>query len=155
MLNPQLMRRALVLFPLFLLLLVSRSLAQVPGANAIMGTWRNGEGTALIEIYRKGDVFCGKIVWLKEPNDATGKPRTDVHNPDSKLRTRPVKGLENLRNFTYVGEKKWENGSIYDPKKGKDSVCEMTLTADNTLAIRGTDASLTGRTDVWTRQVTK
>jgi uncharacterized protein (DUF2147 family) len=72
------------------------------------------------------------------------------------LRTRPLKGLENLRGFQYAGDGKWENGNVYDPKTGNDYSCEMTLVNPNTLEVRGfIGISLFGRTDVWKRQVTK
>ena len=80
----------------------------------------------------------------------------DVNNPEEKLRTQPLKGLENLRNFKFVGENKWEEGNIYDPKVGKDYSCEMKLVDDNTLEVRGyIGVSVFGRTDVWKRQVKK
>ncbi|MFN4147062.1 MAG: DUF2147 domain-containing protein [Runella sp.] len=124
--------------------------------DAILGVWKNGEGTGLVQIYKKGDLYYGKIVWLKVPNNPDGTPRTDVNNPDEKLRSQPLKGLENLRNFKFVGNNKWENGNIYDPKVGKDYSCEMKLVDENTLEVRGyIGVSLFGRTDVWKRQVVK
>ncbi|MFN3851498.1 MAG: DUF2147 domain-containing protein [Spirosomataceae bacterium] len=124
--------------------------------DAILGVWKNGEGTGLVQIYKKGDKYYGKIVWLKVANNADGTPRTDINNPDEKLKTRPLKGLENLRDFKHSGEKKWEGGQIYDPKTGNDYSCEMTLVDDNTLEVRGfIGISLFGRTDVWKRQVKK
>ena len=118
--------------------------------DAVLGVWKNGEGTGMVQIY------FGRLVWLKVPNDPNGKPRTDVNNPEEKLRTRPLRGLENMRDFTYKGENKWEGGQIYDPKTGNDYSCEMTLVDANTLEVRGyIGVSLFGRTDVWKRQVKK
>lgn len=125
-------------------------------SDAVLGVWKNGEGTGLVQIYKKGDRYFGKIVWLKIPNNPDGTPRVDVNNPEEKLRTQPLKGLENLRNFKFVGENKWEEGNIYDPKVGKDYSCEMKLVDDNTLEVRGyIGVSVFGRTDVWKRQVKK
>lgn len=124
--------------------------------DAVLGVWKNGEGTGLVQIIKKGDRYFGKIVWLKIPNNPDGTPRTDVNNPEEKLRTQPLKGLENLRNFKFVGENKWEDGNIYDPKVGKDYSCEMKLVDENTLEVRGfIGVSVFGRTDVWKRQVKK
>ena len=124
--------------------------------DAVLGVWKNGEGTGLVQIYKKGERYFGKIVWLKIPNNPDGTPRVDVNNPEEKLRTQPLKGLENLRNFKFVGENKWEEGNIYDPKVGKDYSCEMKLVDDNTLEVRGDiGVSVFGRTDVWKRQVKK
>lgn len=124
--------------------------------DAIVGVWKNGEGTGLIQIYKKGEKYFGKVVWLKVANNPDGTPRTDVNNPDEKLRTRPLKGLENLRDFSYKADNKWEGGNIYEPKSGNDYSCEIKLVDDNTLEVRGfIGVSLFGRTDVWKRQVKK
>jgi uncharacterized protein (DUF2147 family) len=125
-------------------------------ADAILGVWKNGEGTGMIQIYKKGEKFYGKLVWLKAPNDADGKPRTDINNPEVSLQSRQLKGLENLRDFVFKGGDKWEEGRIYDPKNGNDYSCEMKLIDENTLEVRGfIGVSLFGRTDVWKRQIKK
>lgn len=125
-------------------------------ADAIVGVWKNGEGTGMVQITKRGDKYFGKLVWLKVPNDANGNPRTDINNPEASLQKRPLKGLENLRDFVFKGDNKWEDGRIYDPKTGNDYSCEMKLIDDNTLEVRGyIGVSLFGRTDVWKRQVKK
>jgi uncharacterized protein (DUF2147 family) len=124
--------------------------------DAVVGVWKNGEGTGMVQIFKKGEKYFGKIVWLKVPNNPDGTPRTDINNPDEKLRKTPLKGLENLRDFKYIGENKWEEGNIYDPKVGKDYSCEIKLVDTNTLEVRGfIGVSLFGRTDVWKRQQAK
>ena len=35
--------------------------------NSALGVWLTAGGTSKIEIYREGEEFCGKIVWLKRP----------------------------------------------------------------------------------------
>ena len=124
--------------------------------DKVLGLWKNGEGTGIVQIYKKGDKYFGKIVWLKVPNNPDGTTRTDVNNPNESERKKLLKGLENLRDFDYVSKNTWENGRIYDPKTGNDYACEMKLINDNTLEVRGyIGVSLFGRTDVWKRQVTK
>ncbi len=122
----------------------------------IVGIWKNGEGTGMIEIYKKEDKFFGKVVWLKVPNKADGTPRTDDKNPDEKLRSQPLMGIENLRNFVWLSDGVWQKGTIYDPKKGKTYSCNITMTDGNTLEVRGyIGISLIGRTDTWKRQAAK
>lgn len=124
--------------------------------DAIIGLWKNGEGTGIVQIYKSGDKYFGKIVWLKVANDEKGNPRTDVNNPDASKRNVPLKGMTNLRGFKYAGGNAWEDGNIYDPKTGNDYSCEMTLVNENTLEVRGyIGVSLFGKTDVWKRQVKK
>ncbi len=143
---------------IFLLVLFSLSFSALfaQNADAILGVWKNGEGTGMVQIYKKGDKYFGKLVWLKVPNDASGKPRTDINHPEEKLRSRPLKGLENLRDFVFKGENKWEEGKIYDPKNGNDYSCELKLIDEKKLEVRGfIGVSLFGRTDVWKRQIKK
>ena len=36
-------------------------------AQDVVGKWKLEDGTAIVEVYRQGDVFNGKIVWLQHP----------------------------------------------------------------------------------------
>ncbi len=120
-------------------------------ADAILGKWLNPSGEGQVEIYKKGDNFFGKLCWIKFPNDAGGRPKTDVKNPDASLRTRPELGLELLKDFTFNGNNVYEGGTIYDPKSGKTYSCKMTIDGKK-LKIRGyVGVSLFGRTEEWTR----
>ena len=125
--------------------------------DAIVGVWKNGEGTGMVKIYKNGDKYQGKIVWLKEPNDPeTGKPKLDKNHPDESVRLRAVLGLINSWGFVYKGKKVWDDGKIYDPKNGNTYDCTMKLKDQNSLEVRGyIGVSIIGRTDVWTRQVSK
>ena len=128
------------------------TLVKAQNADAILGKWINPSGEGQIQIYKKGDLFYGKLVWLKLPNDeATNKPKVDKNNPDKNLQSRPILGLEILKNFKFDGDNVYEDGNIYDPKNGKDYSCKMTLNG-NKLKIRGyIGISLLGRSEVWTR----
>lgn len=129
----------------------------VDNPDAILGFWKTGEGNAIVQIYKQGEQYQGKIVWLKEPNDPnTGKPKLDQKNEDPKLKGRPIMGMINLRDFKYAKDKLWEEGKIYDPKSGEDYSCKITLVDNNTLEVRGyVGISLFGRTDTWKRQQVK
>lgn len=145
-----------VLLNALVLLIILQAAALAKNPDAVLGVWKNGEGTGMVQIYKKGDKYFGRIVWLKVANNPDGTPRTDINNPDEKLRSRPLKGLENLRDFQFAGDNKWHEGRIYDPKNGNDYACEMKLVDENTLEVRGyIGVSLFGRTDVWKRQVKK
>lgn len=142
----------------FLLTALSFTLVSLANeADAILGYWKTGDGKAIVQIYKKEDKFFGKIVWLAEPNDpATGQPKKDNKNEKENLRSRPLLGMENLINFTYVSKGLWEKGEIYDPKSGETYSCTIKLTDPNTLDVRGyVGISLFGRTDTWKRQKTK
>ncbi|WP_293300613.1 DUF2147 domain-containing protein [Pedobacter sp. UBA4863] len=117
----------------------------------VLGKWLNPTGEGQIEIYKKGDKYFGKLVWIKDPTDENGKPKKDEKNPNESLRSKPILGLEILKNFVF-DDGKWVDGSIYDPKSGKTYSCKLTLKDDKQLSIRGfIGVSLIGRTEVWKR----
>lgn len=118
-------------------------------SDIIVGKWLSADGDGKIEIYKKGDVFYGKLIWLKEPNETDGTPKVDDENPDPSKRNVPLKGLVILKNFKFENGF-WQGGTIYDPKNGKTYRCEMWMDGKNTLRIRGYVAFL-HRTESWTR----
>jgi uncharacterized protein (DUF2147 family) len=121
----------------------------------IMTTWWNQEKDAKVKIFLAANgKYSGKIEWMKEPNDASGKPKVDDKNPDAKKRTNPKLGLTILWNFTFnESNKRWEGGTIYDPKNGKKYDSYMYFDGDKTdkLNLRGyvMGMSMLGRTSVW------
>ena len=154
MLN-QLFPRTFVLPVLFLLSSASASALNNP--DAIVGVWKTGEGNAMVRIYKNGDKYQGKVVWLKEPIDPeTGKPKVDKNHPEEASRKRAVLGLINIWGFVPKDENIWEDGNIYDPKNGNTYSCTLKLTSPNSLEVRGyIGVALIGRTDNWTRQQAK
>lgn len=119
--------------------------------DAIEKTWYNQEKTAKVKVFKATDgKFYGKIVWLKEPNNAQGKPRTDINNPKKEHQNDALLGLQMLKNFEKDGSHGYSGGTIYDPKNGKTYSCKMTLNGDK-LDVRGyVGISLLGRTTTWT-----
>lgn len=125
--------------------------AQQIRADAILGTWLNATGKAEILLYKTGNDFFGKIVWLREPNGSDGKPKLDINNPDPAERSKPIIGTVILRSFVFDRDE-WTGGRIYDPQNGKDYKCIIKLKDPQTLSLRGyIGVSLFGRTEIWTR----
>lgn len=120
--------------------------------NKILGTWLNESGKAKVKIVKRGKKFYGKIIWLREPNDENGKIKLDKENPKKELQSKPLVGLEILKGFKYKDNKKWQDGTIYDPENGKTYSCNIEMKDNNTLNIRGyIGISLLGRTTTWSR----
>jgi uncharacterized protein (DUF2147 family) len=137
---------------LFLAQLLSLAIFAQTESDAILGVWESGSGKARVKIDKAAEKFTGRIVWLREPNNDEGKPKTDKNNPDEKLRSTPLLGYRMLRDFQYKGGKTWEEGTIYDPENGSTYSCTIKMTDENTLDVRGfIGVSLFGRTDVWKR----
>jgi uncharacterized protein (DUF2147 family) len=137
-----------IAFILIALLMTTKMFAQ---ADKVVGVWLNEEKDAKVEIYKTGEKYFGKIVWGKNIYEPDGKTaRTDIKNPDAKLRSRSLVNLVILTNFKY-DDGEWNGGKIYDPKSGKTYSCIMRFKG-NTLEIKGyVGITLLGRTTVWTR----
>lgn len=129
------------------------------GRDDIIATWNTQEKDAKIEIFRCGEKYCGKIVWLEEPNypegSKSGTPGTlklDYNNPDQFLRQRSLVGLQIMYDFVYNGDNTWTAGKMYDPDNGKTYSGKITLVSKNQLNLRGfIGISLIGRTTTWTK----
>ena len=121
-------------------------------ADDIIGIWlTGGKEPAKIQVYKSGEKFYGKIIWLKNPTE-NGKQRLDNNNPDKEKRNIPIAGLVMLKNFKFDGDDEWKGGDIYDPESGKTYSAYLYLKDMNTLKVRGyIGVSLFGRTETWTR----
>jgi uncharacterized protein (DUF2147 family) len=137
----------------FLLLALSTSInsyAQIK-ADDILGVWlTTGKEPAKIEIYKSGQKYYGKIIWLLNPL-SNGKSKVDANNPVKNKRHQQIIGLIILSDFEF-DDNKWDDGEIYDPESGKTYSCHLTLKDKNTLKVRGyIGVSLLGRTETWTK----
>ena len=120
----------------------------------VVGEWYNAEKDAVITLFEDGNTISGKITWMKFPNDENGNPKTDPLNPDEELRARPRMGMVMMSGFAHIEGKVWDNGKLYDPKKGKTYSGMVTLTDENTLDLRGyIGFSFIGRSSTWTRKL--
>ncbi|MCP4901397.1 MAG: DUF2147 domain-containing protein [bacterium] len=156
------MRHFATIVALLVLIVPSGAFASEEG-ELILGVWAsepNSEtGNAHIEVYKEGELFSGKVVWLEKPQynpdderGMAGQDKIDRENPDAELQSRPIMGLNLLEGFEYVGKKQWKKGTIYDPDNGKTYKCKIKLNTDGTLKIRGfIGISLLGRNTMWTK----
>jgi len=157
-----------ILLPLFVLSNTSFAQSQ-KDKDLIVGNWKPSNGRSVVQIYKgkaengeDPDKYYGKIVWLLEPNDENGLPRTDVNNDDKELQKKSLKGLVIVKDMSFeeIDGKivTWEGGTIYDPNNGStyDFEAEINKKNQNIMEGRGfIGVSLFGRTDTWTRLVRK
>ena len=101
------------------------------------GTWLTEGGKSQIRLAHCGEALCGRIQWLKEPSDPTGKPKRDIRNPDPGKRARPIIGVDILMGMK-PGEAadQWA-GDIYNPEDGKTYQARLTLQDARTLQVKG------------------
>ncbi|HLJ62816.1 MAG TPA: DUF2147 domain-containing protein [Stellaceae bacterium] len=120
----------------------------VGGARAessVDGRWLSQSGNGVVEIYPCGAKHCGKLVWLKMPQN------TDENNPNPEYKKRRLCGLVILGDFVKDGDE-WVDGWIYSPENGKTYSAKMRLDAPDILKLRGyVGISLFGETQTWTR----
>ncbi len=104
-------------------------------ASDLKGKWLTEEGKGHVLFEDCGSKLCGKIVWLKDPNDEAGRPLADGLNEDRSLRTRPIIGLK-LTELESDGDGGWK-GYIYNPEDGKRYTAEAEIRNDGSLLIKG------------------
>jgi uncharacterized protein (DUF2147 family) len=128
-------------------------------SDDIVGAWLNQKKDAKIDVFKCGDKYCGKIVWLKEPDypadsklGTPGTPKLDHYNPDASRKKTPLMGLQIMQDLEFTGDNSWANGKIYDPDNGKTYSSKAKLVSPTDLDLRGfVGVSLLGRTERWTR----
>jgi sterol desaturase/sphingolipid hydroxylase (fatty acid hydroxylase superfamily) len=128
-----------------------RANAQAP--SGIEGRWATQGFNSVVEIGPCNgalETLCGRIVWLREPLDVRGRPRTDEHNPDNKLRVRPLVGIEIVRGLHETSPGVWSGGSLYNPDDGRTYTGTMRL-RDGALALTGCALRVLCRSQTWRR----
>lgn len=140
------MKKSMV--PLFVFVscfILAVSLTAAYTVESALGTWLVPKGDAQITIYKCGDNHCGKISWMKTPNDL------DEKNPDPAKRNNKLLGMNILWGFNFNGSE-WVGGYIYDPDSGSVYKCKMWLNDSDHLCVKGyVGVSLLGRSEVWAR----
>lgn len=121
-------------------------------SSDVVGKWYTENKETVIKIYKSGDKYYGKIVWLKEPKEDNGKMKKDKNNPKKSKRSQTLVGLVLLKGFVYQGDGEWAEGTIYDPENGKTYKARIRLKGKNKLDLRGyVGMPAFGRSTVWTR----
>ena len=122
-------RPALMAVPLLL-----APLSGVAAAASVEGLWLTDDGKAVVHIAPCGQRMCGRIVQVLDTRPNV--PKTDVNNPDRRLRDRPLVGLRILWDFS-DGPTEWVGGRAYDPKSGSSYKSSLRLNQDGSLRVRG------------------
>lgn len=117
------------------------------------GLWSTKDDESIIQIAPCQTLYCGTLVWLKEPNESNGKPKLDDQNKDPAKRTRPLIGIELLIDLT-ADKDRWR-GTAYNSEDGKfyDITFKVTTTKvpNDTGEIEGCILKILCRTEIFTR----
>jgi len=123
--------------------------AQQP-SDKIVGSWFIEDKTNKIEIFKAGETYSGKIVWLAKLESNPNFQPKDKNNPNPELRNRNILGMDIINGLRYSGGK-WISGTIYTPKRGIYADCEGELLSNGSLKIIVSKSGFT-KTQIWTRK---
>lgn len=137
-------------FLIYLILIISSDV--IYAQDKIIGKWLTADENSHILIYKEGEDYYGKIIWIKDSIDPhTGNLWKDIYNPDESLKKRSVLGLNILDKFKYNSQKnEYFGGKFYFPRNGKTYRGKMWLVNDKTLKMRGYFLFFY-QTDIWTK----
>jgi uncharacterized protein (DUF2147 family) len=123
-----------ILFLNFTTMLFSQS-----KADDIIGVWYSPIKEGNVQIFKSGNKYYGKIVYLKNSVDKEGNPVLDVNNPDKEKRKMPLVGILLLTEITFDGKKNNWKGKLYDydGEKGNTYDSYLTITKSGKLNIKG------------------
>ncbi len=136
------------------LFLIAFILISYVGINAqdVTGKWKtiddeSGKPKSIIEIYREGDKYYGKIIELLTEKNKDGVCRTC----ETKYKDKNIIGLVILKDLVKDGDE-YNDGEIMDPKNAKTYSAYIKLEEPDKLKVRGyIGFSLLGRTQYWYR----
>ena len=118
-------------------------------AQRALGIWADEDGKSNIEISDCGGALCGRVVWLKEPYNANGQPKTDINNPDATQRSRPLLGLTIISGLQPDDDSQLK-GLVYNAEDGK--VYDLYLKPKRTtMEVEGCFAVFLCGSQTWTR----
>lgn len=114
------------------------------------GYWLTENGKAIVEFAPCGTETCGKMVWISNPHDSTGKLKLDANNSDNAMKARPLCGLTLLGGLKDKGRA--QSGWIYNPRDGSTYSVNVEALSEERLKVRGfLGIQLLGSSQVWTR----
>ena len=108
--------------------------------DKIVGDWMSAENNMAVEIYKAGNFYEAKVIWVDNSSDKSTpmNAKYDFRNPDEALRKRKIIGLVVMNGLMYNEQNNdWEQGKIYDPHSGKYWNAKASLTKDGLLSVRG------------------
>lgn len=124
----------------------------VIGQSTVTGKWKTiddetGQAKSIIEIYKKGSKYYGKIVEIL----VGGEEAANCATCEGKFKGKPLKGIVIMKDLVKDGEE-YDEGTITDPENGKTYKCKIWLDEDNPnlLNVRGYILFLY-RTQQWVR----
>ena len=109
------------------------------GGDLVIGHWLATDNSVAVTVFKDNGEYRAKGLWFDD-RLGSGVPmekRRDTDNPDQKLRTRKIIGMEILEGLKYDPRtNSWENGRIYDATSGRHWDSSATIKND-IMKVRG------------------
>lgn len=126
--------------------------ATAAAAPRLEGFWMDSDGEVIIEVAACSSGRCAKVAWLKQPLGPDGKALRDYKNPDAKLSSRAVCGLEIISGFKQQADGTWGGASVYVPDIGSSFSGKAVVLSETQIKVTGyVVLPIFGSSEVWTR----
>jgi uncharacterized protein (DUF2147 family) len=140
----------------FLAAVVLSAIPLVAGAerpsDPAHGYWLTENRKAIVRIAPCGGDTCGRMVWVENAVDDSGRPKRDSKNTDVAKRQRTICGLELVGGLSRADEGAWQDGWLYNPRDGGTYSAEIRAVSQSELEVRGyRGVSVLGKSQIWTR----
>ncbi len=120
----------------------------------IVGHWKTIDDQtkkerSIVEIYKVGDSYAGKIINLQRDLEDDPNPLCDACSPKDPRYLQKIIGMEIIKDMTLdSSSNEYVNGTILDPESGSEYQCKLWLSREGTLKVRGYIAFFY-RTQTW------
>ena len=133
-------------------MIVGFAAAAQAATDPVHGYWLTANNKAIVEFVPCGSQTCGRMVWVANPHDESGRVKRDAHNSDIAKRDRPICGLQLVGGMKPVGQGAWDGGWIYNPRDGGTYSATIEAVSDSRLKVHGyVGLQLLGKSQIWTR----
>lgn len=124
---------------IYTILLLALSLSV--SAQSVLGKWKTiddetGKPKSVVEIYKNGNTYEGKIIKLFTKEGANPDPICDKCDKDDPRYNKKVLGMVIIKDME-MDDGELEDGTILDPKKGEVYDCKIWVGEDGKLNVRG------------------
>mgnify|MGYP006428450803 FL=1 len=120
----------------------------------IVGQWKTIDDEtkkerSIVEIYKVGDRYAGKIIKLQRSLEDDPDPVCDACDPDDSRYLQKIIGMEIIQDMAFdKSSNEYVDGTILDPESGSEYQCKLWLSEEGTLKVRGYIAFFY-RTQTW------
>ena len=120
----------------------------------IVGQWKTIDDEtkkerSIVEIYKVGDRYAGKIIKLQRSLEDDPDPVCDDCDPDDSRYLQKIIGMEIIQDMAFdKSSNEYVDGTILDPESGSEYQCKLWLSEEGTLKVRGYIAFFY-RTQTW------